>query len=213
MSSVLTLVMRESITTRKPAPPSDGPQSIIRDVYDLDDLDLTRYRGLVISAGCDQRFLTEHRRRLTAWVRAGGRLLANGHPMLRYVSGLPEIRTLDFHGIDDLRLHAVGSHPIWDGLSRQDLLLRTGVPGVHSFSDLLEIGVAGFYAHAYLTRLPAGTTTITGIGDGRLPVDISYPLGAGEVIVHAGNDLSGFPIPGSDSVTLADRTLSYLENA
>lgn len=181
------------------------------DVHDLDEADLDRFTGVLVDGGCDQRYLASRGRRLSAWVRAGGRVVANGHPVVRWIDGLPAHRTLDFHTLSDLWLSAMGEHPIWAGIDRKDLLLRTGVPGEHSFEDLQEVGVAGFYAHAYLVDLPDGAVTVTGIGPGRLPVDIAYPLGDGEIVLHIGNDLSGFATPGTTTAGLEQRVLEYLE--
>jgi hypothetical protein len=211
MSTVLTLAMRETPTLESEPEESSPVRTVTRDVYDLDAVDLSAFTGLIVSAACDQRFLAARRGTLDTWVRHGGRLLVNGHPMLQFVTGLPELRRLHFHGIADLQLTATGEHPIWDGIDRQDLLLRTGVEGQHTFAELMEIGVAGFYSHAYLANLPVQTVTVTGIGAGQLPVDVSYPLGDGEVIVHAGNDLTGFADPRTSTANLTDRIYTHLE--
>ncbi|MDK8783007.1 hypothetical protein ACRQD2_07665 [Actinotignum sp. GS-2025e] len=181
------------------------------DTYELPGTQLADYRGIVVSMGADQLFLETQRERLSAWVRAGGKLLANGLPMRRWVDGLPSHRKMEFHGLDDVWLSAVEPHPIWEGVERRDMLLRTGVPGQHSFEELREIGVAGFYARSFLAELPEGTRVITGIGPGKLPVDISYRLGEGEVIVHNGNDLSGFAFPGTSAAGLRRAITEYLE--
>ncbi len=203
---ILTLTMRGQAATTT----SDEAQPV--DVYRFDSHDLSNVTGIIVSASCDQRHLATHRERISAWIRGGGRLLTNGLPMVRYVDGMPELRRLDFHGIDDLWLTTTGEHPIWEGIDRKDLLLRTGVPGDHTFETLMQIGVAGFYAHAYLADLPKNATVITGIGPGRLPVDVSYPLGSGEVVVHAGNDLTGFTDAQRSTAGLADAVYTYLEN-
>lgn len=207
MPPILHLVQR-------PTDPGDDTARVaMRDVYDLDEVDLSAFRGVAVSSACDQRHLAERSERLSDWVRGGGLLLAQGHPIRRYVDGMPQHRKLDFHSTRDLWLEAVGPHPIWDGVDRRDLLFNTGVPGVHSFDRLKEIGVAGFYAHAYLVDLPDDATVITGIGPGRLPVDASYPLGAGEVVVHLGGDLLNHTRPGTSAVDLGERAHAFLEGA
>ncbi|HZK32562.1 MAG TPA: hypothetical protein VFC72_06600 [Corynebacterium sp.] len=181
------------------------------DVYDLAALRLADYSGLLVDSSCDQRFLAERGASLAEWVRSGGRIVANGHPVKRWLAGMPAHRTLEFHTPADLWLHPLAEHQIWTGVDRRDLLFRTGVPGTHSFARLQEIGVAGFYAHAYLAELPEQATVITGIGPGRLPVDVAWPLGEGEVVLHIGNDLSGFATPGTTTEHLAEQVLTYLE--
>lgn len=189
MIRILTLTMGgEACETAGP----DGITVDEADIYSFYDIDLGGYSGMIISGGCDQIFLERRRDAISNWVRAGGRLLTSGHPLRQFVDGLPSIRKMEFHGLRDVWLSAVDEHPIWNGIDRRDVLLRTGVPGDHTFEELTSIGVAGFYARNYLANLPDGATVITGIGPNTLPVDVSYPLGKGEVIVHAGNDLSSF---------------------
>lgn len=207
MPPILHLVQQPTDTS------NDSAQVAVRDVYDLDQLDLSAFRGIAVSSASDQRFLAHRADRLSAWVRDGGRLLVQGHPVRRYVDGMPQHRKLDFHSTRDLWLEAMGPHPIWDGVDRRDLLFNTGVPGVHSFETLQEIGVAGFYAHAYLVDLPADAIVITGIGPGRLPVDVAYPLGAGEVVVHLGGDLLSYTRPGTSAVDVGERVHAFLEGA
>lgn len=163
------------------------------EVYDLPSVDLSAYKGMVVASSCDQRFLQTQQEKLGAWVKAGGKMLVNGHPVLPFLPCMPKHRQLIFHGVDDLWLSAVGEHPIWEGVDREEFILRTGVPGEHSLEDLVEnCGVAGFYARSYLVDLPKIHTVITGIGANALPCDVSFPCGDGEVIMHCGIDLENF---------------------
>ena len=73
--------------------------------------------------------------------------------------------------------------------------------------------MGGFYARNYLAALPEGARVITGIGPGRLPVDVSYALGAGEVIVHAGNDLTSFVNQDDSTAGFDQRIYQYLGGA
>lgn len=203
MSRVLKLTMSGTSTRDQVYPAGVTVDEI--DIYSFDGLRLEDYVGLIVSGGCDQIFLERRRDAISAWVRDGGRLLANGHPLRQFVDELPSIRKMEFHGLGDVWLSAVDEHPVWDGIDRRDVLLRTGVPGDHTFEKLTSIGVAGFYARNYLANLPEGASVITGIGPNKLPVDVAYSLGEGEVIVHAGNDLMSF-----DSTNLQPQILSHL---
>lgn len=210
MATVLKLVMGKPAENAKDSCCTDSPVHTI-DIYDLPNVDLSKYRGLICTMGCDQVFLYKHRDRITQWVRAGGTLLASGHPMLPFVDGLPATRKMQFHGLEDVWLTAREPHPVWEGIDRTDVLFNTGVPGTRTFDELKKIGVAGFYARNYLVQLPAGATVITGLGPTGLPVDISYRLGKGEVIVHAGNDLLSFDRPGTSTEGWKATIISYLE--
>lgn len=166
------------------------------DAYDLDD-DAARARilsadALIIGGGADHLLLLKHRAALSGFVRGGGRILVNGQVVRPFIDGLAPWRKLEFRGPQDVRPHPVTPHPVWAGVDYRDLHYRTGVPGTHSYERLEEIGVAGFYGRGYHLDLPDGAVTVTGIGQYRLPMDYSYRLGAGEVLVHGGNDLESF---------------------
>ncbi|MET4060341.1 hypothetical protein ABIB35_001886 [Arthrobacter sp. UYP6] len=166
------------------------------DAYDLDD-DAARARilsadGLIIGGGVDHLLLSRHREALTGFVRSGGRVLVNAQVVTPFIDGLAGWRKLEFRGARDVQPHAVTAHPVWEGVDYRDLHYRTGVPGTHSYEKLKEIGVAGFYGRGYHLDLPEGATVVTGIGQYRLPLDYSYRLGEGEVLVHGGNDLESF---------------------
>lgn len=206
---IIQLVMRPVETGQSSA--HDGRVDVV-DLYDLASIELDRYRGLILGTGSDQRFLKQHAPLLESWAHAGGRILYSGHPVEPFLAYMPSWRKLHFRGIEDIWLTALDPHPIWEGVDRRDLLLRTGVPGPHSFEELLLVGVGGFYARNYLADLPQHARAITGIGPGRLPVDVSYPMGKGEVIVHCGNDLTATSQQAGTSIEhFTERILAYME--
>ncbi|MCQ2002119.1 hypothetical protein [Arthrobacter zhaoxinii] len=184
------------------------------DAYDLDD-DAARVRilaadGLVISGGVDHVLLGRHRDALTGFVRSGGRVLVNGQVVKPFIDGLAAWRKLEFRGPQDVRPHPVFPHPVWKGIDYRDLHYRTGVPGTHSYERLEEIGVAGFYGRGYHLDLPAEASLVTGIGQYALPLDYSYPLGNGEVLVHGGNDLESFSDDGYSTRVLGPNLVDWL---
>ncbi|MGO1447643.1 hypothetical protein [Corynebacterium casei] len=184
------------------------------DLYSLPQTDLSAYNGVMLSGGADQLFLETCFEQLSSFVRAGGKVLVNGHPKIRFIEGLPRHQKMAFSNPTDLWLTEISAHPMWEGIKREDLVFNYGVPGPHSLEDLIEkYGVAGFYSHAYLNKLPESTQVITGVGPYRLPTDISYCLGDGEVIVHNGNDLISFTKPGISTANFPTKIIDYLEGA
>ncbi|MBM7367318.1 hypothetical protein [Gordonia hydrophobica] len=168
-------------------------------VYDLDS-DAAQSRilsadGLLIASSADHVHLAKHRATLTSFVRDGGRVLVNGQVVLPFIDGLATWSKLNYSTAGDLQPHLVTAHPLWDGVDHQDLHYRTGRPGVHDYQTLTSIGVAGFYGRGYHVNLPPDAQVITGIGPLRLPLDYSYRIGLGEVIVHAGRDLDKYADP------------------
>lgn len=172
------------------------------DIYDFAGLDLGGVSGILVTGMCDQVYLSRHQDKLEGFVRGGGRVLINGHISQPFLPGLPKWRKLVYSRPEDLVIEPAAPHPVWAGIDTKDLLFRTGVPGDHSHETLAEIGVAGFYGRGYAVRLPEAAIVINTIGPLKAPIDYAFPLGDGEVVVHAGLDLAAFP--GSPSNTLGN---------
>lgn len=196
--------------------PDPGWRGAIEDVdaYDLADParrgKILAARALIISGAADHLMLHRHREHLTGFVRDGGRVLVNGQVVLPFIDGLCRWLKLDYRSPWDLRPHALADHPVWDGVDYRDLHFRTGVPGTHSYEQLQEIGVAGFYGRGYHSPLPDGGTAVTGIGPDSLALDYTYPLGTGEVLVHGGLDLEGFADERYSSARLGPNLVKWL---
>lgn len=184
------------------------------DVYDLDHVGARNRvlggNGLIIAGGADHILLGKHREALTAFVRRGGRVLVNGHITIPFIDGLARWSLLDYRNPSDLALYRVQQHPVWEGVDHADLLFRTGVPGEHSYEELQDIGVAGFYGRGYHSQLPEGATVLTGIGPLCLPLDYSYAVGQGEVLVHGGWNLEGASEYSNSSRNLGPNLVSWL---
>ncbi|WP_066298118.1 hypothetical protein [Arthrobacter luteolus] len=191
-------IIRLTGTTTMPGLGDPGWRGAISDTdtYDLNDPAKRRTilssAALIISGAADHLLLHQHREHLSGYVRDGGRILVNGQVVLPFIDGLARWLKLDYRSPQDLRPHALAAHPVWDGVDHRDLHFRTGVPGTHSHARLQDIGVAGFYGRGYHSPLPDGGEAVTGIGPNSLPLDYTYPLGTGEVLVHGGLDLEGF---------------------
>lgn len=193
-----------------PLPGEAGQRMTVLDLYDLAEANLSGIHGVSLAMGCDQIFLSRTPL-LTEFVMTGGRVLVNGHVQRPILPGLGRWRRLDFHGPEDLRITQATPHPIWEGVDYDELLFRTGVPGVPTGKQLAKVGVAGFYGRGYHADLPKDTTVLNGIGPHRLPLDILFPLGAGQVLAHAGNDLIGFADAERSTRHLGTRLMDWLE--
>ncbi|MEK8142147.1 ABC transporter ATP-binding protein [Streptomyces sp. M10(2022)] len=115
--------------TYPPVEISPGRSVATVDLYGLDATALAGVKGLMLSLGCDQIFLERCRGLLEDFVRAGGRVVVNGHVRRPFLPGLAPWRAIDHHGPDDLRVVPVSQHRVWKGVDYDELLYRTGVPG------------------------------------------------------------------------------------
>ncbi|MDV3125041.1 hypothetical protein M1247_08990 [Mycobacterium sp. 21AC1] len=166
------------------------------DIYRLPATDLTAVRGLIIAAGADQIFLERNRDLLTGFVRAGGRIAVMGHAVTDFLPGLGVWRKLTYTGPKDLTISLADPHPVWEGVDPADLSFRKGV--------------SGFYARGYADKLPADALITTRIGRHALPLDYVYPLGAGQVLVHGGNDLTGYRDDPNTSARMTPQLIDWL---
>ncbi|WP_029059710.1 hypothetical protein [Stappia stellulata] len=145
------------------------------DHYALAEVDLSRYRALLVPAHLDQRFFGTLTQKITRFLDGGGTLVFNGHvawPMLpefRPFEVLPKVT------LETLEVHRLAEHPVFAGVEAHDLTYRRGV--------------AGFYARGH-NPPPAGAVALNGLGPERVPCDWVYerPDG-GRILMHAGNDL------------------------
>lgn len=145
------------------------------DHYALADVELSRYRALLVPAHLDQRFFGTLTQKITRFLDGGGTLVFNGHvawPML------PEFRPFEVLprvNLETLEVHRLAKHPVFEGVDPHDLTYRRGV--------------AGFYARGH-NPPPAGAVALNGLGPKRAPCDWVYarPDG-GRILMHAGNDL------------------------
>ncbi|MFZ2177278.1 MAG: hypothetical protein WAW17_25255 [Rhodococcus sp. (in: high G+C Gram-positive bacteria)] len=177
--------------------PGDGdPRVDDVDLYHLDDVVMQNVRGMILGGNCDQIFLERRREPLTAFVTSGGRIAVMGHPLTHFLPGLGVWRKLQYSGPNDLAITLDEPHPVWQGIDPTDLSVRKGV--------------SGFYARGYSEKLPADAIVTTRIGRHRLPVDYVYPLGAGEVLVHGGNDLTGWLTDSNSSASMSGQLLDWL---
>lgn len=187
----------------------DGYREV--DVYDLPAVCTPDVTGIHLTGDVDQVFLVEQREMLSGFVRAGGRILVNGHVQRVFVDGLTRWRRLDFRSPADLALTRVSEHPVWAGIDPKALLYNSGRSEPVPFDELEAIGVAGFYGRGYYLDLPEGARIVHTVGRTAAPLDYEYPLGAGRVLVHGGNDLLQFAGAQRGTARLRPQILSWLE--
>ncbi|CAH1656066.1 conserved hypothetical protein [Hyphomicrobiales bacterium] len=169
-----------------------GSRLDVLPLYTLDDIDLARYRGLLIGLHADQRYLSSRKPQLEAFLRGGGTIVFCGHVAYPFLDELAPYQAIPDYTVDDLDVARASDHPVWDGVDGRDLTWRRGV--------------AGFYGRG-ANPPPAGARIINTLGPGRHPVDFeAKPAVGGRLLVHAGADLWGY----ADSGNSAERMVPQL---
>lgn len=190
-------VLHVTMGTDDPAGEPDAhPRVGYVDIYRLPTIDLGDVRGLVLGAGLDQIFLERHRELLTEFATRGGRIAVMGHALTDFLPGLGVWRKIAYTGPKDLAITLGDPHPVWEGVDPADLSVRKGV--------------TGFYARGYVDKIPDAAIVTTRIGRHRLPLDFVYPLGDGQVLVHGGNDLTGWHNDPNTSARMTPQLIDWL---
>lgn len=166
------------------------------DVYHLPAVDLTSVQGLILGSSVDQIFLERNRDLLTGFVTRGGRIAVMGHALTDFLPGLGVWRKIAYTGPKDLAITLADPHPVWAGVDPADLSSRKGV--------------TGFYARGYVDKIPENAIVTTRIGRHALPLDFVYPLGDGQVLVHGGNDLTGWKDDPNTSARMTPQLIDWL---
>jgi hypothetical protein len=153
--------------------------------WDLTPDDLAQARGVLTTIHLDQIRMMEFGEAFEALLDRGGRLVFNGHVMRPFIAGLTPFVPVGGGRRVDFALTPLADHPVFAGVDRAALQLSRGV--------------AGFYGRG-CNPPPEGALALTGVGEGRLPLDWVWrrPRG-GAILSHAGNDWWG---AGSDKPAL-----------
>lgn len=171
------------------------------DVYEVPDVPLADYRGVLVPMHVDQRFLATHAMTLQAYLRHGGRMVLCGHLGYPVLPGARLFVPLEGARLQDYRVHRLNPHPVFEGVDPEDMTYRRGV--------------AGFYGRGH-NPPPPGAVPLNGLGPHphAHPVDWvrGYPNG-GALLMHAGNDLWTLPVEADTTQRLVPQLLDWLEYA
>lgn len=145
------------------------------DQYDLPGTEIQEFAGLVVSSQADQDFLYRHRERLRTYLDAGGVVVFSGHLSRQWLPGAgtfvpPRIDTPDDYTVVEAR-----PHPVFEGVSTDDLTYQRGV--------------AGFFARGH-NPPPDGATVLLRLRGGEPVVYVDHVTTEGTILVHSGNDLA-----------------------
>ncbi|WP_282350931.1 phosphate starvation-inducible protein PhoH [Haloferax volcanii] len=147
------------------------------DQYDLLETELSRFAGVVISSHADQDYLYRHRDVIREFLDVGGVVVFSGHLATRWLPGAAPFVPRDIEDHTDYVVSEVTSHPVFDGVSMDDLTYQRGV--------------AGFFARGH-NPPPAHATAILELPGGEPVVYVDDETTDGTIFAHSGNDLIGF---------------------
>lgn len=147
------------------------------DIYELPETDLDPYAGMIVSSQADQEFLLDHAARIEAFLEAGRVVTFSGHLSTPWLPGAAPFVEKPIASHRDYRVKQVREHPVFEGVSDEDLTLQKGV--------------AGFFARGHHPP-PSEAKVLVRFADGEPVVYVDEATTEGTILVHSGNDLVGF---------------------
>ncbi len=164
---------------------------------DLRDADFLGRRAILIEAHVDQRALLTHRAVLRTHLDAGGTVVFNGHLVYPIFEELAPFRVAAGRGVKDLIVERVHAHPVFAGVSCDDLSFRRGV--------------AGFYGRG-ANPAPAGAVVLHRLRQDGSPLDWVWQRPAGgQVFMHGGNTCWMYIDDGTSAARIAPQMLDWIE--
>jgi hypothetical protein len=169
-----------------------APVMFVRvDQYDLANQDLLKFAALSISIHADQRFLLRHKDLVARYLDQGGIVLWSGPMAYPVIDGVGAFVPRPQRNLAGLTVTRLAEHPLFDGVTGQDLTFRRGV--------------AGFWGRGH-NPAPDGAMLLNGLDQTPhdAPVDWIWDRPRGGIVIsHAGNDFLTFAQAGTG--TSADR--------
>ncbi len=147
------------------------------DIYELPDLDLDRFSGLLIPGSVDQEWLHLHREVIEAFLNEGRVVVFSGHLFRPWLPGASSFVPKRISSFRDYTVKVVKPHPVFAGVKPEDLTFRKGV--------------AGFFARGHHPP-PPGAEVLLALADGEPITYCDRSSSRGTILLHSGNDLWGY---------------------
>lgn len=165
------------------------------DMYDLPQVDLRSFSGIVVSSQVDQDFLHHHCRRIRTYLDAGGVVSFSGHLSRRWLPGAGCFQPKSIESHEDYTVVEAKRHPVFEGVDMGDLTYQRGV--------------AGFFARGH-NPPPDHATVLLRLKDGEPIVYVDEESTNGTMFVHSGNDLIGFGRRSSTAARVPNQLLAWI---
>lgn len=164
-------------------------------LYDLEQTDMSQFLGLVIPGTIDQEFLYLKRHIIEEFLDCKKIVVFNGHLFRKWLPNASNFIPKKINTFKDYYIRIVKDHPIFEGVSENDLIFRKGV--------------AGFFARGHHSP-PEGSEIIITFNTGEPVTYIDKVSTMGTIMVHSGNDLLGYAIEDNSSRRIARQLINWM---
>ncbi len=165
------------------------------DVYDLANIDLTHYIGLIVPGIVDQEYLYTKRQIIRDFLDQKRVVVFNGQLFRNWLPNTSNFIPKKITTFKDYSIKIVKDHAIFEGVSENDLTFRRGV--------------AGFFARGHHPP-PEGSEILLTFSTGEPILYIDRKSTMGTILVHSGNDLLGYAGEESSSGRIAYQLIKWI---
>lgn len=165
------------------------------DIYELPQLDLDRFQGLLFPGSVDQEWLYLHRRLVETFLAGGRVVVFSGHLFRSWLPGASHFVPKKVRSFRDYTVRVVKPHPIFAGVNPEDLTFRRGV--------------AGFFARGHHPPPPEAEVLLA-LADGEPITYLDRSSSEGTILLHSGNDLWGYAGATSTAGRMAPQLLAWI---
>jgi hypothetical protein len=166
------------------------------DIYELPDLDLGRFRGLLVPGSVDQEWLHLHRGLIENFLDKERVVVFCGHLFRPWLPGAAPFVPKQIGSFRDYEVKIVEPHPVFAGVKAADLTFRKGV--------------AGFFARGHHPP-PPGTEVLLTLADGEPITYCDRSSTRGTILLHSGNDLWGYAGDETTAGRITPQLLSWIK--
>lgn len=145
------------------------------DMYDFEHTDLTPFKAIIVHDFVDQIHLQTHKQLIADYLNAGNIVVWSGHLTESWLPGCAPFTPKTIAQFSDYNISFVQPHPVFDGVTTDDMTLNKGV--------------AGFFARGAHLPLPPHAESLLTLPDGFVTTYIDRHSTRGTIFVHAGRDL------------------------
>lgn len=192
----MPIAILDSQSTAAPASPNPWRDQLkVIDTYDIADLDLSTFEGVLIEGMVDQEHLYRHHDVIASYLDGGGLIVFSGQLFRPWLPGCGEFVPKVIRSHHDYTISIATPHPIFDGATSNTLTRRKGV--------------AGFFARGHHPTPPNAEILLT-LAGGEPVVYIDRASTNGTIVAHSGHALLGWAEPGDTAARLDAQLLRWI---
>lgn len=168
------------------------------DQYSLTEMDLSSFNCIVVHDFADQEYLYKNKSIIEDFLNEGKIVIFCGHLFKEWLPGCPIFTPRNIQSHKDYEIFVEKQHPIFDGVSTDDMTYNKGV--------------AGFFSRVTHAPIPVNAEVLLTFHD-QMPITyIDRYSTKGTILVHAGRDLFALRMQNKSTDRISNQLLQWIED-